>query len=266
MHEGAVAAREGGRRRRFARPARRSSGFSHRSRRRPATRTTRRHASSSTDAPSSCRTKLARAGAEAARAQGGRIGRWSRRRSTKTTSPTWSADGPASRSAGCWRARRRSCSRWRSGCTSGVVGQDEAVDGRLGRHPPGSRRPEGSQPAHRLIHLPGPDRRGKDGAGPGAGRVPVRRRAGDGAHRHERVHGEAHRVAPDRRAAGLRRLRGGRPAHRGGAPPPVPGRAVRRDREGAPRRLQRAAAGAGRRPPDRLARGARSTSRTRSSS
>ena len=38
-----------------------------------------------------------------------------------------------------------------------------------------------------------------------------------------RVHGEARRVAPDRRAAGLRRLRGGRPAHRGGAPPALRG-------------------------------------------
>ena len=58
-------------------------------------------------------------------------------------------------------------------------------------------------------------------------------------------------VAPRRRAARLRRLRGGRPAHRGRAPPPVLGRAARRDREGPHRRLQRAAAGDGRRPPDR---------------
>ena len=31
--------------------------------------------------------------------------RWSRRRSARTTSPTWSPPGPASRPAGCWRAR-----------------------------------------------------------------------------------------------------------------------------------------------------------------
>ena len=55
-----------------------------------------------------------------------------------------------------------------------------------------------------------------------------------GAHRHERVHGEALRRPPDRRAAGLRRLRGGRRAHGGRAPAALPGRAVRRDREGAP--------------------------------
>ena len=51
----------------------------------------------------------------------------------------------------------------------------------------------------------GPDRRRQDRAGPHAGRVPVRRRAGHGAHRHERVHGEALGVPPDRRPAGLRR-------------------------------------------------------------
>ena len=51
--------------------------------------------------------------------------------------------------------------------------------------------------------------------------------------------------------ARLRRLRRGRPAHRGRAPPPLRGAAARRDREGPPRRLQRAAAGARRRPPHR---------------
>ena len=102
-----------------------------------------------------------------------------------------------------------------------VVGQDEAIRGRGQRHPPRPRRAAGSQPAARLFHLPGPDRRGQDGAGARAGGVPLRRRAGDGAHRHERVHGEAHRLAPGRRPARLHRLRGGRPAHRGGAAPPL---------------------------------------------
>ncbi len=50
---------------------------------------------------------------------------------------------------------------------------------------------------------------------------------------------------------GLRGLRRGRPAHRGGAPPAVLGRAPRRDREGAPRRLQHAAADPRRRPSHR---------------
>ena len=59
------------------------------------------------------------------------------------------------------------------------------------------------------------------------------------------------RVAADRRAARLRRLRRRRPADRGGPPPAVPGRAARRDREGPPGRLQRPAPGPRRRAPDR---------------
>ena len=65
---------------------------------------------------------------------------------------------------------------------------------------------------------------------------------------------EKHSVSRlDRRPAGLRRLRRGRPAHRGRAPPPVLGRAARRDREGPRRRVQRAAAAARRRPAHRRA-------------
>ena len=162
-----------------------------------------------------------------------------------------SSAGPASRSRSMKEERRSSCSRWRSGCTSGVIGQDEAVEAvseavrraRAGLKDP--KRPIGS------LHLPRPDGRGQDRARQGAGRVPVRRRDRDGPHRHERVHGEAHRQPPRRRAARLRRLRGGRPAHRGGPPAAVQRGAVRRDREGAPGRLQHAAAGAGRRPADR---------------
>jgi ATP-dependent Clp protease ATP-binding subunit ClpB len=115
-----------------------------------------------------------------------------------------------------------------------VVGQDEAIGSRRQRHPPRARRAAGSEPAARQLHLPRPDRRRQDRAGPRARRVPVRRRAGDDPHRHVGVPGEAHRLAADRRAAGLRRLRGGRPAHRGGAAPPLRRGAVRRDREGAP--------------------------------
>ena len=85
----------------------------------------------------------------------------------------------------------------------------------------------GSEPAARQLHLPRSDRRRQDGTGPRARRVPVRRRAGDGADRHVRVPGEAHGVAADRRAAGIRRLRGGRPADRGRAAAAVRGRPVR---------------------------------------
>ena len=64
------------------------------------------------------------------------------------------------------------------------------------------------------------------------------------------------------RAARLRRLRGGRPAHRGGAAQALLGRAVRRDREGAPGRVQHAAADPRRRPPHRLPGPHRRTSAT----
>ena len=70
------------------------------------------------------------------------------------------------------------------------------------------------------------------------------------AHRHVGIHGEAFGRPAHRRASGLCRLRGGRRAHRSGAPAALPGGAVRRDREGASRRLQRAPAGARRRPAD----------------
>ena len=100
------------------------------------------------------------------------------------------------------------------------------------------------------LHLPGTDGRGQDGNCARTRRVPLRRRAGHGPHRHERVHGEACRRAAHRRASGIRGLRRRRPAHRGRPPPALLRGPLRRDREGAPGRLQHAAAGAGRRPPD----------------
>ena len=120
----------------------------------------------------------------------------------------------------------------------------------LGRDPPLARGPCRPEPAERLLPLPRPDRRRQDRAHQGARRVPVRHRGGAGAHRHVRVHGEALGRAADRRAAGLRRLRRGRLPDRGRAPPAVLGDPARRDREGAPGRVQRPAPGARRRPPD----------------
>ena len=134
-----------------------------------------------------------------------------------------------------------------------VIGQDEPVVAVLERDPAQPGRALRSQPADRVVPVPRPHWRRQDRARPGARRIPLRRRAGDGAHRHGRVHGEALGQPADRRAARLRRLRRGRPAHRGGAPPPVLGRAARRDRKGALGRVQRLAAGARRRPPDRRA-------------
>ena len=119
--------------------------------------------------------------------------------------------------------------------------------GQRGR-PPGAGRAQGPQAPHRLVPVPRPDGRGQDRAGARPRRVPLRRRGGARAPRHERVHGEAHRVPPHRRAARLRRLRRGRAAHRGGAPASLQRGALRRDREGAPGRLQRPAADPRRRP------------------
>ena len=67
-----------------------------------------------------------------------------------------------------------------------------------------------------------------------------------------RVLREAHRLAAVRLASRLRRLRGGRAAHREGAAQAVLGRALRRGREGAPGHLQLAAADPRGRSADRL--------------
>ena len=113
---------------------------------------------------------------------------------------------------------------------------------------------QGPDAAGRQLHVPRPDRRRQDRAGPGPGALPVRQR--DGAHplRHVRVHGEALGVEADRLAAGVRRARGRRPAHRAGQAHALLGGAARRDREGPPRHLQHPAAGVRGRPPDRRAR------------
>ena len=123
-----------------------------------------------------------------------------------------------------------------------VIGQERRHQGGLPGHPPHPCRPQGPQAPQRLVHLPGPVGRRQDRAGQDAGRVPLRRRAVAHPARHVRVHGEAHRQPPGGFAPRLRRLRGGRPAHRGRAPQAVLGGALRRDREGPPRRVQHAAA------------------------
>ncbi len=123
-----------------------------------------------------------------------------------------------------------------------IVGQEDAINAlsrairrtRAGLKDP--KRPSGS-----FIFL-GPDRRRQDRARQGARRAALRRRGRADPARHERVHGEAHGEPARRLAPGLRRLRGGWPAHRGGAPQALRGRALRRGREGPPGRLQRPAA------------------------
>ncbi len=135
-----------------------------------------------------------------------------------------------------------------------VIGQDEAVSRRRERVAPLARRTAGPRSPDRHLPVPRADRSRQDRAGPRAGRVHVRHPGCDGQDRHVRVHGEARGLAPGRRPARLHRLRGGRPADRGGPPPALLRGAARRDREGPPGRVQHAAAGDGRRAADRRAR------------
>ncbi len=127
-------------------------------------------------------------------------------------------------------------------------------DGRRGRvrhDPPRPRRALRARPPARQLPVPRPHRRRQDRAGQGARGAAVRDREGARADRHVRVPRAAHGGAADRLAARLRRLRRRRPADRAGAPPAVQRDPARRDREGPPGRLERAAAGDGRRPADR---------------
>ena len=123
-----------------------------------------------------------------------------------------------------------------------VIGQDAGDRRRLEVDPPRARRDQGPEAADRLVHLPRPVGRRQDRARAHARRVPLRRRGRDDPGRHVGVHGEALRVAARRLASGLHRLRRGRPAHRGRPPQAVLGRPARRDREGAPGRVQHPAA------------------------
>ena len=92
---------------------------------------------------------------------------------------------------------------------------------RVRRDPALALGPVRSESAVRLVPVPRAHRRRQDRAVQGARRIPVRFRPGTDPHRHVRVHGEAFGRAADRRAAGLRRLRGGRLPDRSGAPQAV---------------------------------------------
>src|SRR5450756_971179 len=131
------------------------------------------------------------------------------------------------------RAAEAACHRAGRGCRR-----------RRGRGAPSPRRHEGPEAPHRLVPVPRPDGRRQDGARARPRRVPLRRRERDGPPRHVRIPGEAHRLAHDRSASRIHRARRRRPAHGGGPAPALRGRPLRRDREGAPRRVVRPPAGA----------------------
>ena len=156
------------------------------------------------------------------------------------------------RAAGSWRARWHKLVRLEDVLHERVVGQDEAVAAvanAIRRSRAGLSDP---QPAHRLVPVPRPHRRRQDRAGPHRWPTSSSTTSGPWSASTCREYMEKHSVSPPhRRASRLRRLRRGRPAHRGRAPPALRGGAARRDREGPPRRVQRAAAAARRRPPHR---------------
>ena len=186
----------------------------------------------------------------------------SRRRSTPRTSPRSSPGGPASRSAGSMEGESAKLIHLEERLHERVIGQDEAVSAvanAIRRSRAGLQDPD--RPIGSFLFL-GPT---------GVGKTELARALAEFMFDSEdamvridmsRVHGEAHRLPPDRRASRLRRLRGGRPAHRGRAPPAVLGRPARRDREGAPRRLQHRCCRCWTTAASPTARAARSTSRT----
>ena len=96
---------------------------------------------------------------------------------------------------------REAARTWRRSCTSASSARTGRSTAVARRDPPRPRGPQGPEAADRLVHLPRPDGRRQDRAGPRAGRVPVRRRGRADPPRHVRVHGEAHR----RRGSSARR-------------------------------------------------------------
>jgi ATP-dependent Clp protease ATP-binding subunit ClpA len=125
----------------------------------------------------------------------------------------------------------------------------EPGDRRTGRGDPhGALGARQSAQAHRQLPLFRPDGRRQDRSRSTARLLPWR---GAAALRHVGVHGASRGVTPDRRAAGLHRLRPGRPAHRVDHQASVQRAFARRDREGASGHIQHPAAGDGPRHADR---------------
>ena len=78
---------------------------------------------------------------------------------------------------------------WRQGCCRGCSKSKS--------------RPQGREKRHRLLHIPGTYRRGKDGACQGSFRGALRFREEHGPHRHVRIHGEAFSIKAGGCASGI---------------------------------------------------------------
>ena len=151
----------------------------------------------------------------------------SKKKSTKKTSPTSSAAGPAFPVSKLLEGEMQKLLTLDDELHKRVIGQDEAVTAvaeaivraRSGLGDPN--RPLGS-----FLFL-GPTGVGKTELARALAGVSLRRRARDDPHRHVGVSGEAHRRAAARRAARIRRLRRRRPADRSRAAPAVLGDPLR---------------------------------------
>ena len=135
-----------------------------------------------------------------------------------------------------------------------AAGQGDAVQAVSRASAPRACRPSGSEPADRA--------RSSSSARPASARRMLTtaalarflfddETAKTQLHGHVGIHGEALGGPADRRAPGYVGYEEGGALTELRSPPALSGRAVRRDREGASRRLQRAPAGPRRRPPDR---------------
>ena len=169
---------------------------------------------------------------------------------TKRTWPMSSPSGPVSLSSAWCRKRCTRLLDMETELHKRVVGQEEAIEAvsdairraRAGLRDPRAQSARSSSSAPRASARPSLRRRWPSTCST---------RGRNRARGHERVRRAAYRCPHDRLASRLRRLRRGRAANRGGAPPTIPGSPLRRDRKGPPGGVQLAAAGAGRRPPHR---------------
>jgi len=94
--------------------------------------------------------------------------RWARRKL-----PKWSSRATGIPVAKMMQGERDKLLQMEGKLHDRVVGQDEAIAGRVQRHPPFALGPVGPEPAYGFLPVPRPHRRGQDRAVQGAGRFLV---------------------------------------------------------------------------------------------